>query len=239
MIPVKHHWVKDDTTGIYCLNCGVTFYEKTDADLCNSSNPESVPESTNRRSGEDRRETINRPSHKHEWRMSTADAALGRWRCECGAECITGSSMPPELVHADYMRKRETVNHPTHYTPGVYEVFRVLIAWGFQTDSMLWDALIYLARCKKKGHELEDLKKAQFWLSRKIEYLEGVDHTSPVEINKSLGVTEELPKLNDTEKFESALEMAVDAHQEGWTQALDDITASIDEYRKQQGLPIK
>jgi len=120
--------------------------------------------------------------------------------------------------------KTETVNHPHYYKPGVYEVFRVLIAWGFHTDAMLWDALIYIARCKNKGNELEDLEKAKFWLTRKIEYLEGVDHTSPEQINKQLGFTkdEDLQRLPIplTAAGETVLEAA---RLEGYAKALDDV----------------
>lgn len=67
----------------------------------------------------------------------------------------------------------EAVNHPDHYGGDtVYEVIKVLEAWelGFH----LGNTVKYIARAgkKDKAKEIEDLKKAQFYLKRKIEQLE-------------------------------------------------------------------
>jgi len=66
------------------------------------------------------------------------------------------------------------VNHPLHYggdTP--HEVIKCLAAWGLESDALLWNTVKYIARAGKKGSALEDLKKARFYLDRRIRNLEG------------------------------------------------------------------
>lgn len=65
----------------------------------------------------------------------------------------------------------DPVNHPSHYcyAPG-YEVIDVLEAWGLGPYE--WQVCKYVARAKHKGKELEDLKKARFYLERRIKQLE-------------------------------------------------------------------
>lgn len=63
----------------------------------------------------------------------------------------------------------EAVNHPNHYGGDtVYETIKVLKAWGLETDALLWNAVKYISRAGKKGDLVEDLKKARFYLDRKI-----------------------------------------------------------------------
>ena len=66
---------------------------------------------------------------------------------------------------------KEQVNHPEHYGEGVYEVINIIEHFnlGFHLDNVLK----YVLRSDKKGKELEDLKKAQFYLNRKIKRMEG------------------------------------------------------------------
>jgi hypothetical protein len=84
----------------------------------------------------------------------------------------------------------EIINHPAHYGGDtVYEVIKVIEAWelGFH----LGNAVKYIARVGKKlpgvltsdeeyakeiarKVEIEDLKKARFYLDRQIEQLENV-----------------------------------------------------------------
>lgn len=73
-------------------------------------------------------------------------------------------------------RHKEAVNHPAHYGGDVpHEVVKCLEAWGLEADALLWNAVKYIARAGKKEKErkLEDLKKAQWYLSRRISTLEG------------------------------------------------------------------
>ena len=65
-------------------------------------------------------------------------------------------------------RKNDPVNHPGHYTFGKYEVVDVLEDW-FPSDPMLWQVGKYIARAGHKGNMLEDLKKAAWYLNRRIE----------------------------------------------------------------------
>lgn len=69
--------------------------------------------------------------------------------------------------------RREAVNHPLHYGGDVpHEVWKCLHAWGLEEDAMLWNAVKYIARASKKDSTIEDLKKAQWYLNKRIELLE-------------------------------------------------------------------
>ena len=71
----------------------------------------------------------------------------------------------PNIKHQD------VIDHPPHYTFGKFEVIEVLEDW-FPTDPILYQAGKYLARARHKGDFLGDLKKAEFYLKRKISQLE-------------------------------------------------------------------
>lgn len=64
----------------------------------------------------------------------------------------------------------DPVNHPAHYTQGKIEVI------DFIEDQKLGfheaNCVKYIARAKHKGRELEDLKKAAWYLSRRIKAIE-------------------------------------------------------------------
>lgn len=66
----------------------------------------------------------------------------------------------------------DAVNHPVHYggAEDPYEAIKVIEAWklGF----CLGNTIKYIARAKHKGSELQDLKKAAWYLKREIERLE-------------------------------------------------------------------
>lgn len=70
----------------------------------------------------------------------------------------------------------EQVNHPNHYggENNPYEVIKVCEAWGLDKDAYLFNVVKYVARAGKKeaNKELQDLKKAMFYLDRKIKNLE-------------------------------------------------------------------
>jgi hypothetical protein len=69
---------------------------------------------------------------------------------------------------------KEMVNHPEHYggSENVYEAIKVIENWNL--DFHLGNTVKYISRAGKKGvnKELEDLKKAKFYLDRKINNLE-------------------------------------------------------------------
>lgn len=70
--------------------------------------------------------------------------------------------------------KNDPVNHPSYYTFGKFEVIDVLEDWalGFH----LANVVKYVARAGHKGRrledEVEDLKKARWYLDRHIKRLE-------------------------------------------------------------------
>ena len=65
-----------------------------------------------------------------------------------------------------------SVDHPEHYGGGdnPYEAIKVIEAWklGF----CLGNTVKYISRHEHKGKPLEDLKKARWYLDRKIQQLE-------------------------------------------------------------------
>jgi hypothetical protein len=63
------------------------------------------------------------------------------------------------------------INHPPHYTFGGIEVIDAIDAW--QLGFALGNSVKYIARAKHKGSELEDLKKARWYLDHEISKLEG------------------------------------------------------------------
>lgn len=68
----------------------------------------------------------------------------------------------------------ETVNHPEHYGGDTtYEAIKVIEAW--RLDFCLGNTVKYISRAGKKdpAKELEDLKKAEWYLQRRIKQLEG------------------------------------------------------------------
>jgi hypothetical protein len=73
------------------------------------------------------------------------------------------------------MENIEHVNHPVHYggAGNLYEAIKVIDAWdlGF----CLGNTVKYISRAGKKDpkKELEDLKKALWYLNHHIEKLEG------------------------------------------------------------------
>ncbi len=74
------------------------------------------------------------------------------------------------------MESKEMVNHPEHYggKENIYEVVKVCEAWGLDKDAYIFNVVKYVARAGKKDtdKELQDMKKALWYLNRKIERLE-------------------------------------------------------------------
>lgn len=70
--------------------------------------------------------------------------------------------------------KKEQVNHPSHYggETNIYEVIKVIDAWGLGFS--LGNTVKYISRAgkKDKNKELEDLKKALWYLQHHINNLE-------------------------------------------------------------------
>jgi uncharacterized protein DUF3310 len=78
------------------------------------------------------------------------------------------------LVSGERPSKVDMVNHPAHYggADNPYEVIKVIDAWrlGFA----LGNTVKYIARAPHKGSELEDLRKARWYLNHRIEQLEAL-----------------------------------------------------------------
>jgi len=68
------------------------------------------------------------------------------------------------------MKEVEQVNHPRHYTMGKFEVIDVLEDWNLGPHE--FNVVKYIARAQHKENQLQDLKKAQWYLKRKINNLE-------------------------------------------------------------------
>lgn len=70
--------------------------------------------------------------------------------------------------------EKEMVNHPNHYggESNPYEAIKVIDAWSL--DFCLGNTVKYISRAGKKhpDKELEDLKKALWYLQHKIDTLE-------------------------------------------------------------------
>lgn len=66
----------------------------------------------------------------------------------------------------------EAVDHPKHYggADNPYEAIKIIEALGL--DFCLGNTIKYICRAGKKGDELEDLKKAAWYLSRAIQQRE-------------------------------------------------------------------
>lgn len=67
----------------------------------------------------------------------------------------------------------ESVNSPGHYNTGRIEVIDAIDDWqlGFYEGNIIK----YVARARHKGRELEDLKKAQWYLNRLIQHKESTN----------------------------------------------------------------
>lgn len=64
----------------------------------------------------------------------------------------------------------DMVNHPPHYDFGPHETIDVIEAWNLPYH--LGNVVKYVSRAKRKGRELEDLKKASWYLNRYISLIE-------------------------------------------------------------------
>ena len=73
----------------------------------------------------------------------------------------------------------EQVNHPQHYggENNPYEAIKVIEAWDL--DFHLGNTVKYISRAGKKGtdKELQDLKKALWYLERKIQNIKDASQT--------------------------------------------------------------
>ena len=94
----------------------------------------------------------------------------------CACNPINGGDGNCQCVNSSKVNiEKEMVNHPDHYQFGKnneYEAIKVIDAWdlGFS----LGNAIKYISRAGKKGkyNELEDLRKALWYLEHHIKKIE-------------------------------------------------------------------
>jgi len=65
----------------------------------------------------------------------------------------------------------DNISKPPHYRKGKIEVIEVIE--GLDLPYHLGNAVKYIGRCRYKGTEIEDLKKAIWYLERYIKLREG------------------------------------------------------------------
>lgn len=69
--------------------------------------------------------------------------------------------------------KKDNVNHPEHYNKGRYECIDVVKdLWGKNCPFPIFNAFKYIWRYKDKWNDIEDLKKAVFYLQWYIDEVE-------------------------------------------------------------------
>ena len=73
--------------------------------------------------------------------------------------------------------KSDMVNHPKHYTQGKLEVVEIIE--DQKLCYHLGNVVKYVLRSPYKGRQLEDLRKAVWYLNRKIELIEKQKNEQP------------------------------------------------------------
>lgn len=75
-------------------------------------------------------------------------------------------------------KEHDPVNHPSHYTQGSIECIDVITsALGKEAvaEFCLANSLKYIFRCKHKGSQVTDVKKAIWYLNKWLELVDGHD----------------------------------------------------------------
>lgn len=102
----------------------------------------------------------------------------------------------------------DPVNRPAHYTFSTFETIDVLEAW-FRNEPLLWQVGKYISRWDRKGEPLQDLRKARFYLDRKIAQLEEHERVREQAIAEESARAEE-----DRARLQAAKEAALLTRQE-------------------------
>lgn len=95
--------------------------------------------------------------------------------CEGGFECEECNyrfllSEALDNIEETNEEQIDNVNHPSHYNQGKIEVIDFIEAWDMNFN--VGNVVKYVSRAKYKNDELEDLKKARFYLDREIKRCE-------------------------------------------------------------------
>jgi hypothetical protein len=85
-------------------------------------------------------------------------------------ELVASGEVPVDSHEDPRVPQFDNVNHPAHYRAGGIETIDFIEAKDL--NYRLGNAVKYITRAKHKGNELEDLKKAQWYLNREINKLE-------------------------------------------------------------------
>ncbi len=95
----------------------------------------------------------------------------GSWFCKKCYYKLNGEILKENKMNDNEIKQKDKpdmVNNPPHYNFGRYEVIDVLMDW-FPDEPLLWQVGKYISRAKHKGKTLEDLKKAEYYLKKRIE----------------------------------------------------------------------
>jgi hypothetical protein len=84
---------------------------------------------------------------------------------------VESGEVPVDSSEDPRIPKFDNINHPAHYRAGGIETIDFIEAKDL--NYRLGNAVKYITRAKHKGNELEDLKKAQWYLNREIDKLTG------------------------------------------------------------------
>ena len=123
------------------------------------------------------------------FKVQTAPNDSAEFKCDVVAKCVHNYKLMygPRIWEGSIEQFREfytpceapspahtdMVNHPPHYTQGKYETIDVIEDW--QLEYHEGNAVKYISRAQHKGTRTQDLKKAVWYLNRKIERLEKSD----------------------------------------------------------------
>ncbi|WP_314315174.1 DUF3310 domain-containing protein [Negativicoccus succinicivorans] len=87
----------------------------------------------------------------------------------------------------------DIINHPSHYTDGKFETIEAIESW--RLGYHLGNAVKYISRAGKKSKdtELEDLRKARWYIKRYIDHLNpGVEVIDPEDYAADKGLDSDL-----------------------------------------------
>lgn len=93
------------------------------------------------------------------------------------------------------------INHPSHYggENNEYEAIKVIEAW--QLDFCLGNAVKYISRAGKKDDMVQDLKKAKWYIERKISQFEPVCESENVSFYSLLVQLDKLIEECEVKEF--------------------------------------
>ena len=101
---------------------------------------------------------------------------------------VTTKNFTPSGRREDGMisKKKEAINHPSHYNSGKIETIDAIEDWGFGQGFNLGNAIKYISRANHKNDCIEDLKKALWYLNREINRLEKTPTVKPITVTNVL-----------------------------------------------------